>query len=152
MAKSFKQLHDAMPTKSKLRAKLLFEDLLSSLPLAAIRKARGVTQKSVAQLLGVSQAAISRLESRTDFLVSTLQKYTSATGGELTIILKYNEESFCLEKSQSDCGYKLVQSINRRQNHPWGDALSATPGKRVRKQDVSSTVGNVHYMRNREAA
>lgn len=110
MAKSFKHLRDSMPAESKLKARLLYEELLTSLPLTAIRKTRGITQNTLAQELGVSQVAISRLESRTDFLVSTLEKYAFATGGELNIILKYPEESFCLEKSQSDSGYKLVPS------------------------------------------
>ena len=110
MAKSFRKLRDSMTPESKIKAKSIFKELLSSLPLAAIRKSRGVTQKVVAQALDVSQAAVSRLESRSDFLVSTLDKYVSATGGELSIILKYAEESYCLERSQPDHAYKLVQS------------------------------------------
>ena len=110
MAKSFKQLRDSMPATSKLKANLMYEELLTSLPLTAIRKTRGITQSRLAQELGVSQVAISRLESRTDFLVSTLEKYAFATGGELNIVLKYPEESFCLEKGKGDNGYKLVPS------------------------------------------
>jgi hypothetical protein len=49
--------------------------------LAAIRKAAGnLTQEDVAKSLGVKQAAVSRVESRGDILLSTLGDYLEAVG------------------------------------------------------------------------
>lgn len=49
--------------------------------LAAIRKAAGnLTQDEVAPKLGVKQAAVSRVESRGDLLLSTLGDYLEAVG------------------------------------------------------------------------
>lgn len=49
--------------------------------LAAIRKAAGnLTQEDVAHNLGVKQAAVSRVESRGDLLLSTLGDYLEAVG------------------------------------------------------------------------
>jgi transcriptional regulator with XRE-family HTH domain len=50
--------------------------------LAMIRKAAQMTQVEVARKLGVGQGAISRLENRTDMLLSTLYDYLTATGAD----------------------------------------------------------------------
>lgn len=51
---------------------------------------RGVAQKTqteVANILGVSQAAVSSLEGREDLLISTLRKYVHAIGGSISIAI-----------------------------------------------------------------
>jgi hypothetical protein len=50
--------------------------------LAMIRKAGDLTQVEVAEKLGVGQAVVSRLERRSDMLLSTLADYLHATGAE----------------------------------------------------------------------
>lgn len=48
--------------------------------LAAVRKASEMTQREIAKKLGVGQAAVSKLESRHDLLLSTLMGYLEANG------------------------------------------------------------------------
>jgi len=55
------------------------------LPLAAIRERAGVTQSEIAMRLGKSQAAVSKFEGRSDFLLSTLYRHVSAIGADLRI-------------------------------------------------------------------
>ena len=55
--------------------------------LAMIRKAAQMTQVEVARKLGVGQAAVSRLESREDMLLSTLYDYLTATGADAASIV-----------------------------------------------------------------
>jgi DNA-binding transcriptional regulator YiaG len=50
--------------------------------LAMIRRAGDLTQVEVAAKLGVGQAVVSRLERRSDMLLSTLADYLHATGAE----------------------------------------------------------------------
>jgi DNA-binding transcriptional regulator YiaG len=50
--------------------------------LAMIRRASDLTQVEVAEKLGVGQAVVSRLERRSDMLLSTLADYLHATGAE----------------------------------------------------------------------
>jgi len=152
MAKSFRNLRGSMSPESKLKSRSIFKGLLNSLPLAAIRKSRGVTQRAVAQELGVSQVAISRLESRSDFLVSTLDKYASATGGVLSIVLKYSEESFCLEWDQPELGYRLVHSSDKNPERAWGNVFTTPSRARVKHQDLLSIVGCGNYIPDQEAA
>ncbi len=61
------------------------EGALTSMPLDALRDARQLTQVQMAQLLKISQGAVSKVERRSDMFVSTLRNYVRATGGDLQI-------------------------------------------------------------------
>lgn len=61
------------------------EHNLASMPLDALRDAKQLTQMQMAQLLKVSQGAVSKVERRTDMFVSTLRNYVRAIGGDLQI-------------------------------------------------------------------
>ncbi len=41
--------------------------------------------------MGMQQSEVSRLERRTDLLISTLRKFIEATGGELVMVARYPE-------------------------------------------------------------
>ncbi len=47
----------------------------------------------LAKILGVNQAAVSKLERRADMYVSTLQSFVEAMGGELKITARFPEGS-----------------------------------------------------------
>ncbi len=68
-----------------MAAQLIAEEMT----LRELRKARALTQASVARELGISQDAISRLEKRTDFLLSTLRRTVEAMGGSLSLIARF---------------------------------------------------------------
>jgi transcriptional regulator with XRE-family HTH domain len=55
--------------------------------LAMIRKAAQMTQVEVARKLGVGQGVVSRLERRSDMLLSTLYEYLTATGADSASIV-----------------------------------------------------------------
>ena len=61
------------------------ERSLASMPLDALRDARQLNQVQMAQLLKISQGAVSKVERRTDMFVSTLRNYVRAIGGDLQI-------------------------------------------------------------------
>ncbi|GAB7003598.1 hypothetical protein JCM18899A_10690 [Nocardioides sp. AN3] len=48
--------------------------------LAEIRKLAAQTQTGLAEKMGIQQAAVSRIESRDDLLLSTLAEYAAAAG------------------------------------------------------------------------
>jgi len=51
--------------------------------------ARALTQSTVAELLEMDQSEVSRLEYRSDMLLSTLRRFVEATGGELHMVVQY---------------------------------------------------------------
>lgn len=62
-------------------------DRVYAMNLAMIRKDALLTQIEVARRLGVGQAAVSRMESRGDMLLSTLYDYLTATGADTVSIV-----------------------------------------------------------------
>lgn len=61
--------------------------------LQELRQARQTTQVRLAKALNVNQAAVSKLERRTDMYISTLRSYVEAIGGKLDIIARFAEGS-----------------------------------------------------------
>lgn len=64
-------------------------DIIAQMSLTEVRKARGENQLAVAKNLDIAQSNVSQLENREDALVSTLQQYINALGGELEIHAKF---------------------------------------------------------------
>lgn len=65
-------------------------DLIAEeLTLRDLRQALALTQKSIAETLGIGQDGVSRLEKRSDLLLSTLRSYVAAMGGHLFLIAKF---------------------------------------------------------------
>ena len=85
MAKNFKELEAKMSPAARARAEAKAEHMLSEMALDELREALKLTQESLAQTLHVNQAAISKVERRSDMLISTLRKIIQAMGGELEI-------------------------------------------------------------------
>jgi transcriptional regulator with XRE-family HTH domain len=57
--------------------------------LQELRQAHKLTQKRMAQVLGVGQDSVSRLEQRSDLLISTLRGYVEALGGRLSLVAEF---------------------------------------------------------------
>ncbi len=93
MAKKFRQLYDKIPAGRRTRIERRVTARLEKLPLAAIRRARGLTQQQLAKELGVEQPTLSQLEHRTDLVISTLRRFIEATGGKLRIVAEYGDQT-----------------------------------------------------------
>jgi DNA-binding XRE family transcriptional regulator len=63
-----------------------------ALALAELRQARHLTQIQLAEVLGISQGNVSRLEGRSDIYLSTLRSYIEALGGHLEIAAVFDDE------------------------------------------------------------
>jgi transcriptional regulator with XRE-family HTH domain len=59
--------------------------MVEEMPLDELREARELTQEQLARVLRVNQAAVSKMERRTDMYLSTLQGIIKAMGGQLEI-------------------------------------------------------------------
>jgi DNA-binding transcriptional regulator YiaG len=75
--------------ETRRRIKAEAQRLSEDLHLSQLRKARGLTQETMAELLGVSQAEVSKMERRTELYVGTLRKFIEAMNGELVIAARF---------------------------------------------------------------
>jgi DNA-binding transcriptional regulator YiaG len=81
-----KQLPAARRKQVAARAAELIAEEMS---LRDLRKAMNRTQVEVAKVLKVGQDTVSRYEQRSDMLLSTLQGYVQAMGGELDLVVTF---------------------------------------------------------------
>ena len=85
-----KRLSPAQRKKVEARATEL---LAEEMTLRELRKARKLTQVRMAKALGVTQDSVSRLEKRSDLLLSTLRKTVQALGGNLSLVAEFPDRA-----------------------------------------------------------
>lgn len=72
-------------------------EIIATMKLPELRKARSLTQHQLAAQLGCSQSSVSELEGRADMLLSTLRRFLRAAGGELEIRVRFPEGDILIE-------------------------------------------------------
>jgi DNA-binding transcriptional regulator YiaG len=63
--------------------------IAEEMTLQELRRAYRLTQAKLAKVLGMTQDQVSRLEQRTDILLSTLSKYVRGMGGTLSLVAEF---------------------------------------------------------------
>ena len=81
-----KELSPARRRKVEARAARLIAEEMT---LQELRRARKLTQVRMAKELGISQDGVSKLEKRSDLLLSTLRKTVEAMGGSLSLVAEF---------------------------------------------------------------
>src|SRR3990172_3906687 len=81
----FRQMRAELLADPEFREEVARERLLMELDVAAARAVSGLTQTAVAIQMGGTQENVSRIERQGDVLVSTLQEFVRAQGGQLEI-------------------------------------------------------------------
>jgi len=61
--------------------------------LRELRRTRKLTQVRMAKALGITQDSVSRLEKRSDVLLSTLRKTVRAMGGNLSLVAEFPDRA-----------------------------------------------------------
>ena len=85
-----KKLSAARRKKVEARAAALIAEEMT---LRDLRKARELTQARMAEQLGITQDGVSRLEKRSDLLLSTLRKSVEAMGGRLSLVAEFPDRA-----------------------------------------------------------
>ena len=81
----FRELLEAMPAERRRKIERRFQKSMAAMPLDQSRKAQQMTQLQLAEILGVNQGEVSKIEHRSDICISTLADYIEAMGGRLEI-------------------------------------------------------------------
>jgi DNA-binding XRE family transcriptional regulator len=86
MARKLDDVMAALPKKRQQRIEARAMELAT---LKDLRAAAQLTQEQLAATLGVGQDTISRLEKRSDMLLSTLRHYVESMGGTLELVAQF---------------------------------------------------------------
>lgn len=68
--------------------------------LSEVRRALGLTQKQLAETLGIEQGDLSKMERRQNLQLTTLARFIEATGGQLRIMAIYGDTEVDLDLGQ----------------------------------------------------
>ena len=85
-----RKLSPAQRKKVEARAAQLIAEEMT---LRELRHARKLTQVRMAKALGITQDSVSRLEKRSDLLLSTLRKTVEAMGGNLSLVAEFPDRA-----------------------------------------------------------
>ena len=90
---SFDTLRKGMSPAQKKAVARKTETLRADMTLAELRQARQLTQETLSGTLHVGQAAVAKMEKRTDMYVGNLRRFVEAMGGELDVVARFPEGS-----------------------------------------------------------
>jgi hypothetical protein len=94
MAIRFDDYMAKLPKKRQQAIKKRAAELIAEeATLRQLREARECSQVEMAEKLHIKQAAVSKLERRTDMYLSTLRSYIEAMGGKLEIIARFPKQA-----------------------------------------------------------
>ncbi len=110
-----KKLDDVMAALPEERRQRVEARALELATLKDLRQASQQTQKQMAAALGVGQDTISRLEKRSDMLLSTLRHYVESMGGQLNLVAQFpNRPPVIIEHLGVEPSVRKKTSIAKR--------------------------------------
>jgi Helix-turn-helix. len=124
MARTLNQVLATLPVKRRAKIEGRASELAT---LKDLRQAVERTQEELAVSLGVGQDTISRIERRSDMLLSTLRRYVEAMGGKLELVAEFPDRPRMVIDQLTTAREK---SPSRPQAKSKLDAKSRPPNKR----------------------
>ncbi len=87
---SLDEMMARLPAKRRAKVKARAAELIAEeRTLQDLRKAMGLTQVHIAETLKIGQDNVSRIEKRSDLLISTLRGFVEAMGGRLSLVAEF---------------------------------------------------------------
>jgi transcriptional regulator with XRE-family HTH domain len=86
-------IKDLSPERRKKIEARAAQLIAEELTLQKLRRARKLTQVRMAKALGIGQDGVSKLEKRTDLMISTLRKSIQAMGGNLSLVAEFPDRA-----------------------------------------------------------
>ncbi len=111
-----RKLHPARRKRVEARAAELIAEEMT---LRELRHARKLTQVRMAKALGITQDSVSRLEKRSDLLLSTLRKTIKAMGGDLSLVAEFHDRPPVVLSGIAE-DHPLPKPTGRKQVHAHG--------------------------------
>ena len=84
---TYREKFAGLPLEEQRRINARAKEILAGeMSFRTLRKSRQMTQANLAEQLGIKQENVSRIEKRTDLLLSTLTNYVEGMAGKLRLI------------------------------------------------------------------
>lgn len=126
MAKPFDELIKDWPAERRARVEARASELIAEeMTLRDLRKARALTQVKLAKTLGIGQEHVSRLEQKSDMLLSTLASYVRAMGGDLRLMAQFPDRPPILLANLADVFEGELPKPKTRRGRKKADARNA---------------------------
>ncbi|MDU9389772.1 XRE family transcriptional regulator [Pseudomonas sp. zfem002] len=88
MSKTLDEVIDSLPADFRAEVEEYGQELIrEEMTIQALRRELGITQECLAEQMEIGQANVSKVEKRSDMLISTLRNYVEALGGRLEVIV-----------------------------------------------------------------
>jgi transcriptional regulator with XRE-family HTH domain len=101
--KTAAEIRARMPPERQAKIAARAKELIAEeMTLQDLRKAKKLTQEQMAAALNIGQDSVSRIEKRSDFLLSTLRTYISAMGGSLDLVVRFPDRAPVILSSLED--------------------------------------------------
>jgi len=127
MATSLDRKLNNLPKQRRQKIRARAEQLIAEeMSLRDLRLAHQLTQEKMAELLQIRQENVSRLEKRSDLLLSTLREFVKAMGGELHLVAEFPDRPPVILSGFQDLDQN--QGVSERSSHP--TIASLPTGKR----------------------
>ncbi len=97
MAHKWSELKHKFSAEEMLAVKARAAATLERMQLHELRKMRRQTQKALANTTGMAQSEISRIETRTNLTLNTLDAYVRGLGGQLEVRAVFPEQTIAIE-------------------------------------------------------
>jgi predicted transcriptional regulator len=97
MSRKYAELRAKLTPRQRAASAKLSKQLNDEVPLHQLRHALLLTQEQLAESLGVTQGAISKMENQADMLISTLTRVIEAMGGELELKVRFPQGEVTLK-------------------------------------------------------
>lgn len=126
MARKLDDVMAVLPAKRRAKIERRAQELAT---LKDLRQAVERTQEDLAAALGVGQDTISRLEQRSDMLLSTLRRYVEGMGGKLELVAQFpNRPPVVIDRlgraAETRRRAAIGRILARRETAPTGTAAS----------------------------
>ena len=113
MATTLDDIIKSLPSERRAKIEHLTAELVEEVAtLRELRKKQKLTQADIAQLLGIKQENVSRLERRNNIHLSTLKDYIHALGGKLHLIVEFPDQEPIEIKDVENVEATELETIN----------------------------------------
>jgi transcriptional regulator with XRE-family HTH domain len=136
--KELEQIIAALPAGRRAKVEARARELIGEeMALRHLRQARRLTQKRLARVLRIGQDSVSRIETRSDMLLSTLRSYVEAMGGSLRLVAEFPD------------GVAVLSSLGESIDPPRRASPRPTDKRRPRRKPAGARSRAVNQRRRR---